>query len=151
MYFVPSACTCIMYAQYHLHYPCIHIHTHTYPTSLPIYTHIHTHTHIPHLPPHLSPHTHQPPPTPTPLRYHVLPLHSQVSPQDQRLVFRPVPPGCRKIILATNIAETAITIDDVVCVVNSGRMKEKSYDPFTGVSTLQVGCWGIVVCVCVCV
>lgn len=76
---------------------------------------------------------------PRPLgRYRVLPLHSQVSPQDQRLVFNSVPWGCRKIILATNIAETAITIDDVVCVINSGRMKERSYDPFTGVSTLQV-------------
>lgn len=72
-------------------------------------------------------------------RYRVLPLHSQVSPQDQRQVFRSVPAGCRKVILATNIAETAITIDDVVCVINSGRMKERSYDPFTGVSTLQVG------------
>ena len=35
-------------------------------------------------------------------------------------------------------AETAITIDDVVVVVNSGRLKEKSYDPYTNVSTLMV-------------
>ncbi len=35
-------------------------------------------------------------------------------------------------------AETAITIDDVVCVINSGRLKEKSFDPYTSVSTLQV-------------
>lgn len=40
-------------------------------------------------------------------------------------------------MLATNIAETAITIEDVTCVINSGRLKEKSYDPYTGVSTLQ--------------
>lgn len=46
----------------------------------------------------------------------------------------PVP---AQIVLATNIAETAITIEDVVCVINSGRLKEKSYDPYTGVSTLQ--------------
>lgn len=38
---------------------------------------------------------------------------------------------CLQIVLATNIAETAVTIDDVVCVINSGRMKEKSYDPYT--------------------
>lgn len=38
-------------------------------------------------------------------------------------------------------AETAITIDDVVCVVNSGRLKEKSYDPYTNVSTLMVSSW----------
>lgn len=37
-------------------------------------------------------------------------------------------------------AETAITIDDVVVVVNSGRLKEKSFDPYTNVSTLMVGC-----------
>ena len=36
-------------------------------------------------------------------------------------------------------AETAITIDDVVVVINAGRLKEKSYDPFTNVSTLMVG------------
>ncbi len=41
-------------------------------------------------------------------------------------------------MLATNIAETAITIDDIVCVINSGRLKEKSFDPYTSVSTLQV-------------
>lgn len=41
------------------------------------------------------------------------------------------------MVLATNIAETAITIDDVVCVVDAGRLKEKSYDAYTGVSTLQ--------------
>jgi hypothetical protein len=35
-------------------------------------------------------------------------------------------------------AETAITIDDVVTVINSGRLKEKSFDPYTAVSTLQV-------------
>ena len=45
--------------------------------------------------------------------------------------------SCLQIVLATNIAETAVTIDDVVCVVNSGRLKEKSYDPYTAVATLQ--------------
>lgn len=35
-------------------------------------------------------------------------------------------------------AETAITIDDVVTVINSGRLKEKSFDPYAAVSTLQV-------------
>jgi len=44
---------------------------------------------------------------------------------------------CRKVVLATNIAETAVTIEDVVFVVDSGRLKEKSYDAHTGVSTLQ--------------
>eukprot|EP00854_Cymbomonas_tetramitiformis_P006187 gene6187-7418_t len=67
----------------------------------------------------------------------VLPLHSQVAAAEQQRVFdRPTAPT-RKIILATNIGESAITIDDVVFVVDSGRLKEKSYDPHTGVATLQ--------------
>ena len=67
----------------------------------------------------------------------VLPLHSMVPPAEQKRVFRRPPAGVKKIVLATNIAETAVTIDDVVFVVDSGRLKEKSYDAHTGVSTLQ--------------
>lgn len=70
-------------------------------------------------------------------KYQLLPLHSQVVPAEQKLVFKRPPAGVRKIVMATNIAETAITIDDVVCVIDSGRQKEKSYDAYTGVSTLQ--------------
>ncbi|KAL4422956.1 hypothetical protein ABPG75_009153 [Micractinium tetrahymenae] len=70
-------------------------------------------------------------------RYQLMPLHSLVAPAEQRRVFVRPPAGVRKIVLATNIAETAITIDDVVVVVNSGRLKEKSYDPYTNVSTLM--------------
>ena len=72
-------------------------------------------------------------------RYLVLPLHSMVPPADQRKAFSRPPRGVRKVVLSTNIAETAVTIDDVVVVINSGRHKEKSYDPFTAVSTLQSG------------
>ncbi len=54
-------------------------------------------------------------------RYQLLALHSMVPTQDQRKVFLRPPAGVRKIILATNIAETAVTIDDIVCVINSGR------------------------------
>lgn len=42
-----------------------------------------------------------------------------------------------QIVLATNIAETAITVDDVVFVIDTGRHKEKSYDAYTACSTLQ--------------
>ena len=72
-------------------------------------------------------------------KYTVLPLHSMISPGEQRKVFIRPPRMLRKIILSTNIAETAITIDDVAVIIDSGRQKEKSFDPYTGVSTLQSG------------
>jgi len=60
-----------------------------------------------------------------------------VSPQDQRKVFQKPPRGVRKVVLSTNIAETAVTIDDVVYVIDSGKLKEKGYDAYTAVSTLH--------------
>ena len=53
---------------------------------------------------------------------------------DQQVVFQRPPLGRRKIVLATNIAETSITIDDIVHVVDVGTQKEQNYDPRTKVS-----------------
>ncbi|KAF5187328.1 Dexh-box atp-dependent rna helicase dexh6 [Thalictrum thalictroides] len=70
-------------------------------------------------------------------KFVVIPLHSMVPSAEQKKVFKRLPRGIRKIILSTNIAETAVTIDDVVYVIDSGRMKEKNYDPYNDVSTLH--------------
>ena len=44
--------------------------------------------------------------------------------------------GVRKVVLATNIAETSLTIEDVVCCIDTGRLKEKRYDPKRCMSAL---------------
>lgn len=67
----------------------------------------------------------------------VLTLHSSMSGEEQRRVFQKPSEGHRKIILATNIAETSITIDDVIYVIDTGRHKEMSYDHTKGLSCLQ--------------
>jgi ATP-dependent RNA helicase DHX57 len=67
----------------------------------------------------------------------VLPLHSAMSPADQQKVFHHPPRGTVKVVLSTNICETSITIDDVVCVVDSARVNEVGYDVSTGTSYLR--------------
>ncbi|XP_030405609.1 ATP-dependent RNA helicase DHX30 isoform X1 [Gopherus evgoodei] len=70
-------------------------------------------------------------------RYLVLPVHSNIPMMDQQNIFQRPPPGVRKIVLATNIAETSITINDIVHVVDSGSHKEERYDLRTKVSCLE--------------
>ncbi|KAF5873160.1 putative atp-dependent rna helicase dhx36 protein [Botrytis fragariae] len=59
-------------------------------------------------------------------KFKILKLHSSTADQHQE-VFEPVSPGCRKIILATNVAETSITIDDIRYVVDTGKHKENNF------------------------
>lgn len=69
-------------------------------------------------------------------RYQVIALHSVLSTQDQAAAFMFPPPGVRKIVLATNIAETGITIPDVVFVIDTGRTKENKYHESSQMSSL---------------
>ncbi|KAL8736920.1 MAG: hypothetical protein Q9181_002199 [Wetmoreana brouardii] len=62
-------------------------------------------------------------------KMHPLPLHASLSPSEQRRVFPPPPRGKRKVIAATNVAETSITIEDIVAVIDCGKVKETSFDP----------------------
>ncbi|KAK4052988.1 hypothetical protein OIO90_004112 [Microbotryomycetes sp. JL221] len=67
-------------------------------------------------------------------------LHSTIPIADQQAVFEPPPNGIRRIVLSTNIAETSVTIPDVVYVVDSAKCKEKRYDPERRLSQL-VSAW----------
>lgn len=67
-------------------------------------------------------------------------LHSSIPLAEQQVIFDPSPNGIRRIILATNIAETSITIPDVVYVVDTAKIKEQQYDPDRHMSSL-VSAW----------
>lgn len=53
-------------------------------------------------------------------------------------IFEPTPKGTRKVVLATNIAETSITIDNIIYVVDCGFVKQTTFSPKTGMESLQV-------------
>ncbi|GJQ77496.1 hypothetical protein Trydic_g20887 [Trypoxylus dichotomus] len=69
--------------------------------------------------------------------YMLVPLHSSLSSEEQALVFKKPKDGVRKIVISTNIAETSITIDDCVYVIDSGKMKEKGFDSNRNMESLD--------------
>ncbi|XP_064990540.1 probable pre-mRNA-splicing factor ATP-dependent RNA helicase DEAH9 isoform X3 [Musa acuminata AAA Group] len=68
----------------------------------------------------------------------VLPLYSGLSRVDQDLVFAPTPKGKRKVVISTNIAETSLTLEGVVYVVDSGFSKQRFYNPISDIESLVV-------------
>ncbi|XP_057805319.1 DExH-box ATP-dependent RNA helicase DExH1 isoform X2 [Salvia miltiorrhiza] len=71
-----------------------------------------------------------------PNKFLVLPLHGSMPTINQREIFDRPPHNVRKIVLATNIAESSITIDDVVYVIDCGKAKETSYDALNKLACL---------------
>ncbi|XP_075892371.1 ATP-dependent DNA/RNA helicase DHX36 [Nelusetta ayraudi] len=69
-------------------------------------------------------------------RFVIIPLHSLMPTVNQTQVFKKPPPGVKKIVIATNIAETSITIDDVVYVIDGGKIKETHFDTNNNISTM---------------
>ncbi|CAO1614928.1 unnamed protein product [Sympodiomycopsis kandeliae] len=68
----------------------------------------------------------------------ILPVYSALPSEMQTRIFEPAPPGARKVVLATNIAETSITIDGVYYVIDPGFVKQNAYDARLGMDSLVV-------------
>ena len=70
----------------------------------------------------------------------IVPLYASMPTSSQALAFEPTPPNTRKIILATNIAETSITLPGIKYVIDTGLVKVRSYNPKIGIESLTVSC-----------
>jgi len=68
----------------------------------------------------------------------ILPVYSALPSEMQSRIFDPAPPGSRKVVIATNIAETSLTIDGIFYVVDPGFVKQKVYNSKTGMDSLVV-------------
>jgi len=62
----------------------------------------------------------------------VCPIYANLPTDLQAKIFEPTPPGARKVVLATNIAETSLTIDGIKYVIDTGFVKQKSFNPGQG-------------------
>jgi len=70
-------------------------------------------------------------------KFLILPLHSSLSNEEQSLIFKKTEKGVRKIVISTNLAETSITIDDCVFVIDIGMMKETRFNSMQNMESLE--------------
>lgn len=68
----------------------------------------------------------------------ICPIYANLPSELQAKIFEPTPPGARKVVLATNIAETSLTIDGIVFVIDPGFVKENVFNPRSGMESLIV-------------
>lgn len=68
----------------------------------------------------------------------ICPIYANLPTDLQAKIFEPTPPNARKVVLATNIAETSLTIDGIVYVIDPGFVKENQFNPRTGMESLVV-------------
>ncbi|CAK9327485.1 unnamed protein product [Citrullus colocynthis] len=68
----------------------------------------------------------------------ILPLYSGLSRAEQELIFSPTPRGKRKVVISTNIAETSLTLEGIVYVIDSGFSKQRFYNPISDIESLIV-------------
>jgi HrpA-like RNA helicase len=68
----------------------------------------------------------------------ICPIYANLPSEMQQKIFETTPSGARKVVLATNIAETSLTIDGIVYVIDTGFVKENVYNPTTGMESLVV-------------
>ncbi|KAL1497005.1 hypothetical protein ABEB36_008037 [Hypothenemus hampei] len=68
----------------------------------------------------------------------VLPVYANLPSDMQAKIFDPTPPGARKVVLATNIAETSLTIDNIIYVIDPGFAKQNHFNSKTGMESLMV-------------
>lgn len=66
----------------------------------------------------------------------ICPIYANLPTDLQQKIFDPTPPKCRKVVLATNIAETSLTIDNITYVIDPGYVKENRYTPSTNMESL---------------
>ncbi|KAL7291442.1 hypothetical protein TKK_0015026 [Trichogramma kaykai] len=68
----------------------------------------------------------------------ILPVYANLPSDMQNKIFEPTPPGARKVVLATNIAETSLTIDNIIYVIDPGFAKQNNFNSRTGMESLMV-------------